>query len=119
MCSRVPSRLPAPRQIIDSVHAPVTFPKSPARWCGPWADQQLRRLMPHVPLRIHHSLYFDETAQLCHWHIPESHYLESWGDVRSFDGTVSIIQPLIVPLYQSRTAYELISTLLGDPSRSN
>ena len=50
---------------------------------------------------------------------PRSHYLESWGDVRAFDGTTSIIQPLIIPLYQTRTPYELLSAMLGDPSRSN
>ncbi len=53
------------------------------------------------------GLYHDETAELCHWHMPEAHYLESWGDVRAFDGTVSLIQPLIAPLYDGRTALEL------------
>ena len=41
-------------------------------------------------LRVHLGLYHDETAELCHWHVPEAHYLESWGDVRAFDGTVSL-----------------------------
>jgi molybdopterin-containing oxidoreductase family iron-sulfur binding subunit len=72
-----------------------------------------------VPLRAHHSLYYDETAALSHWHIPESYYLEAWGDARAYDGTATIIQPLINPLYQSRSAYELLSALLGDPSRSS
>src|SRR5215468_1444961 len=76
-------------------------------------------LLSRVPLRIHQSMYFDETAERCHWHIPETHYLESWGDVRAWDGTASIIQPLIVPLYQTRTPYELLSAILGDPSLSN
>jgi Fe-S-cluster-containing dehydrogenase component len=75
--------------------------------------------LARLPLRVHHSLYYDETAALSHWHLPQSHYLESWGDVRAYDGTLSIVQPLIVPLYQSRTPYELLSAMLGDPSRSN
>ena len=56
-------------------------------------------------LRIHMGLYDDETARLCHWHIPQAHCLESWGDLRAFDGTVTIQQPLIAPLYKGRTAY--------------
>ncbi len=58
--------------------------------------------------------YNDETAALCHWHIPEAHYLESWGDVRAFDGTATIIQPLIAPLYNGKSALDLISGLLDD-----
>jgi Fe-S-cluster-containing dehydrogenase component len=83
------------------------------------ADLDLAGVLSHVPLRIHHSLYFDETAERCHWHIPESHYLESWGDVRAWDGTTSIIQPLIVPLYDSRTPHEVLAAILGDPSLSD
>jgi molybdopterin-containing oxidoreductase family iron-sulfur binding subunit len=62
-----------------------------------------------VNLRVHLSLYKDETSELCHWHVPEAHYLESWSDTRSFDGTVSIIQPLIQPLYNGRSAHELLA----------
>jgi molybdopterin-containing oxidoreductase family iron-sulfur binding subunit len=62
-------------------------------------------------LVVHLGLYFDETAEKSNWHIPEAHYLESWGDARAFDGTVSIIQPLIAPLYGGRTASELISAV--------
>lgn len=83
------------------------------------ADLGFSDLLGRVQLRAHHSLYYDETAAMCHWHIPESYYLETWGDVRAHDGTISIIQPLINPLYQSRSSYELLSALLGDPSRSN
>ncbi len=70
-----------------------------------------------VGQRIYLGLYEDETAELCHWHIPRAHYLESWGDVRAFDGTVSIIQPLIAPLYEGKTAHELLSVLLGQAGR--
>jgi molybdopterin-containing oxidoreductase family iron-sulfur binding subunit len=60
-------------------------------------------------LRVHLSSHKDETSELCHWHIPEAHYLESWGDTRSFDGTSTIIQPLIEPLYGSKTAHEVLA----------
>ncbi len=60
-------------------------------------------------LRVHLSEYKDETSELCHWHVPAAHYLESWGDTRSYDGTVTIIQPLIEPLYGGKTPYELLA----------
>jgi MoCo/4Fe-4S cofactor protein with predicted Tat translocation signal len=60
-------------------------------------------------LRVHLSEYKDETSQLCHWHVPATHYLESWGDTRSYDGTVTITQPLIEPLYDGKSAYELLA----------
>ncbi|MEO7795258.1 MAG: molybdopterin oxidoreductase, partial [Thermoanaerobaculia bacterium] len=64
-------------------------------------------------LRVHHGLYDDETAAYCQWHIPAAHYLESWGDGRAYDGTVSLVQPLIEPLYGGKTASELLAVLLG------
>jgi MoCo/4Fe-4S cofactor protein with predicted Tat translocation signal len=74
---------------------------------------------PKTKLRIHMGLYDDETARLCHWHIPQAHCLEAWGDVRAFDGTVTIQQPLIAPLYKGRTPYELLALLLGAPDLSS
>jgi MoCo/4Fe-4S cofactor protein with predicted Tat translocation signal len=68
-----------------------------------------------IPLRVHHGLYQDETAELCHWHINATHELEAWGDARAYDGTVSIIQPLIAPLYNGKSAIELVA-LLNDHS---
>ena len=75
------------------------------------ADLDFAGAMAQVPLRVHLGLYEDETAALSHWHIPEAHFLESWGDVRAVGGTVTILQPLIEPLYGGRTAYEVISAL--------
>jgi molybdopterin-containing oxidoreductase family iron-sulfur binding subunit len=66
---------------------------------------------------VHLGLYHDETAELCTWHIPEAHYLESWGDVLAFDGTVSLIQPLVAPLYDGRTALEVLAVLNGMPGQ--
>jgi MoCo/4Fe-4S cofactor protein with predicted Tat translocation signal len=60
-------------------------------------------------LRVHLSEYKDETSELCHWHVPAAHYLESWGDARAYDGTVTIIQPLIEPLYEGKTPHELLA----------
>ena len=68
----------------------------------------------NVPLRIHLGLHNDETAELCHWHLNEADYLEAWGDTRAYDGTVSIVQPLIAPLYNGRSAIELIAMLAGE-----
>ena len=67
------------------------------------------RLDKKVKLRVHLSEYKDETTEVCHWHVPAAHYLESWGDARSYDGTVTIIQPLIEPLYDGKTPYELLA----------
>ena len=61
-----------------------------------------------VNLRVHIGLYQDETAKYCHWHVCGTHYLEQWGDTRTFDGTVSFIQPLIAPLYGGHSESELI-----------
>jgi molybdopterin-containing oxidoreductase family iron-sulfur binding subunit len=71
-----------------------------------------------VRSRIHLSLYEDETAELCHWHIPEAHFLEAWGDARAYDGTISIIQPLIAPLYDGKSAHEILAVLAGQEETS-
>ncbi|HKV26260.1 MAG TPA: TAT-variant-translocated molybdopterin oxidoreductase [Candidatus Acidoferrum sp.] len=74
--------------------------------------------LKNVPLCIRLSSHFDETAQYCHWHIAESHFLESWGDARAFDGTYSVIQPLIAPLYHSHSAFELLAAFTNNPAES-
>ncbi len=66
-----------------------------------------------VSLKVFLGTHRSETAELCQWHVPEAHYLESWSDARAYDGTVSIIQPLIEPLYGGKTAHEIISVLAG------
>jgi molybdopterin-containing oxidoreductase family iron-sulfur binding subunit len=60
---------------------------------------------------VHLGPYVDETARVCHWHAPVSHYLEAWGDLRAHDGTVSLQQPLVRPLVDGRTPAELVAAL--------
>ncbi|MFN8005611.1 MAG: TAT-variant-translocated molybdopterin oxidoreductase [Terriglobia bacterium] len=72
-----------------------------------------------VKLRVHLGLYQDETSVQCHWHIPEAHFLESWGDGRAYDGTVTLSQPLIAPLYDGKTAHELLAALTERPDRTS
>jgi MoCo/4Fe-4S cofactor protein with predicted Tat translocation signal len=66
-----------------------------------------------TPLRVHYGLYQNETAELCQWHVNAAHELESWGDARAYDGTASIIQPLIAPLYNGKSAIEFVALLSG------
>jgi MoCo/4Fe-4S cofactor protein with predicted Tat translocation signal len=67
---------------------------------------------------IHISQHFDETSQYCDWHVAESHYLETWGDARAFDGTVSVVQPLIAPLYRTHSAHEVLAAFTDKPGLS-
>jgi MoCo/4Fe-4S cofactor protein with predicted Tat translocation signal len=66
-----------------------------------------------TPVRVHYGLYQNETAELCQWHVPATHELEAWSDARAYDGTVSIIQPLIAPLYNGKSALEFVALLSG------
>lgn len=75
------------------------------------ADLNFLDALKKVKLRAHLGLYSNETAAWCHWHIPEAHYLESWSDARAYDGTVSIVQPLIMPLYGGKTPHEVMNVL--------
>lgn len=68
--------------------------------------------LARVPFKIHAGTYFDETAAHADWHLPLAHPLESWGDARSPDGTVGLIQPTVAPLYGGRSAQEIL-TLFG------
>jgi len=82
------------------------------------ADLKFGDALGRVPMRVHTGLYFDETAEYCQWHIPAAHFLEAWGDARAFDGTASVIQPLIQPLYDGRSAHEVLAALVGNADKS-
>ncbi|MGO4572639.1 4Fe-4S dicluster domain-containing protein [Microvirga sp. 2TAF3] len=77
------------------------------------ADLGFQEGLKKASFSVHMGLYTDETAAGCHWHVPQSHPLESWSDLRAIDGTASLVQPLIRPLYATRTAHELLASLLG------
>ena len=66
---------------------------------------------------IHASEYYDETSFYCQWHLPLAHELEVWSDARAYDGTATIMQPLIAALYQGKSSHVLMSILLGTPNR--
>ncbi len=73
------------------------------------ADLRYADALGKVAIRVHLSQHHDETSALCHWHLPEAHALESWSDTRAFDGTVTIVQPLIAPIAGGRTAHEVVA----------
>jgi molybdopterin-containing oxidoreductase family iron-sulfur binding subunit len=75
------------------------------------ADLEFEQAFRRAPWRLHWGASEDETAQLAHWHVPATHALETWGDARAFDGTVSLSQPLIESLHGGRTLLEMLHAL--------
>ena len=82
------------------------------------ADLDFKTAMGKAKISVHLGSHVGETGQEAIWHLPAAHYLESWSDVRSYDGTVSVIQPLIEPLYGGHTAHDFIQGMLDDPTVS-
>jgi Fe-S-cluster-containing dehydrogenase component len=80
------------------------------------ASLQFSSLLRRVPNSVYVGLYENETARDARWFVPASHYLESWGDARAYDGTYSIVQPLVQPLYGGKSIVEVLSTLAGSPT---
>ncbi len=82
------------------------------------ADLNFTDAMKAVENSVHLSSIANETTQLADWHIRKSHYLESWGDARAGDGTLSLVQPLIAPLGESRSTIELLYLLVHGKEKS-
>ncbi|MEJ7602071.1 MAG: Fe-S-cluster-containing hydrogenase [Kofleriaceae bacterium] len=78
------------------------------------ADLDFTAALKNVELSLHLSDYLDETSLLSTWHVPRAHFLEAWGDTRTWDGTITIAQPLIAPMFGGVSAIEVISMLLGE-----
>ncbi len=82
-------------------------------------DLQFGANLSNVAFSAHVGLHRDETGFISEWHIPETHFLEAWGDARAYDGTISIVQPLINPLYDgAKSPLEVLSALIGRPATS-
>ncbi|MEZ5163520.1 MAG: Fe-S-cluster-containing hydrogenase [Fimbriimonadaceae bacterium] len=73
------------------------------------ADIDFAELLTRVPTKVRLGLYHDETSKECDWQLPASHFLETWNDGFAFDGTYTLGQPLLEPLYDSRSAMELMA----------
>jgi molybdopterin-containing oxidoreductase family iron-sulfur binding subunit len=82
------------------------------------ADLNFADAFNRAKIVAHMGSHLDETGQISHWHVPAAHYLESWSDARAYDGTVSIVQPMIDPLYGGKTAHHVLQALLDEPMLS-
>lgn len=81
-------------------------------------EMNLKGALQMAKLRVRLCDQIDETSEVCHWNIPQAHAFEHWSDAPAFDGTVSIIQPLIAPLYGGKSAHELLSAFTENPEKS-
>jgi Fe-S-cluster-containing dehydrogenase component len=82
-------------------------------------EMNFEAALQKVAMRIQLSSHKDETTRFSHWHVPMAHYLESWSDVRAYDGTASIVQPLIEPLYGGRTAHDILGAFSETPGQTS
>jgi MoCo/4Fe-4S cofactor protein with predicted Tat translocation signal len=76
------------------------------------SDLKFAEKLAKVPVSVSYGLYTDETSIRCHWNLPEAHAFESWSDARAYDGTVTVLQPLIAPLYEGRTVQEVLACFI-------
>jgi Fe-S-cluster-containing dehydrogenase component len=110
------------RELVDEMHGGavellIVLGGDP-RYDAP-ADFDFAAAFEKVKLRVHHSVYFNETSRYSHWHVPALHFLESWSDTRAFDGSISIVQPLIEPMYAGTSAHEILEAVTGQSPRTS
>jgi MoCo/4Fe-4S cofactor protein with predicted Tat translocation signal len=109
------------RELVSDLNANevevLVFIDSNPAYSAP-ADIDVAGAMANAGVTVAMNAYQDETAILCDWFVPLAHPLESWGDVRAYDGSVTIVQPLIEPLYGARNPHELIALMLGQVGTS-
>ena len=80
------------------------------------ADLEFGKKLSQSRFTLHLSLFEDETSAACQWHVHENHFLESWSDAVGSDGSTSIVQPLIAPLYSGYSRHQLFALFLGQVS---
>jgi Fe-S-cluster-containing dehydrogenase component len=80
-------------------------------------DLPFARIYAKVPLRVHAGLHIDETAALSNWHLPLNYALEDWSDARSPDGLATIVQPVVRPMYDTRSLHEVVAALTADEAQ--
>ncbi len=81
------------------------------------SDFDFKSLLKKVKHSVHLSMHVDETSEMTEWHIPQAHFLESWGDARAADGSRSVIQPMIEPLFGGHTMIELLNVIISGEDR--
>jgi len=82
------------------------------------ADAKLGALIAGLETSVHLSTHRDETSAASTWHVNRAHTLETWSDIRALDGTTSVVQPLIAPLFDGKTDAEILAILAGEPARA-
>ena len=80
-------------------------------------DVAFAAALARVPFSIHLSLHFNETSRRCRWQLPATHDYEQWSDALAHDGSATLIQPAIAPLYDGRSAHEVLALLAADGER--
>ncbi|MFT7514629.1 MAG: Fe-S-cluster-containing dehydrogenase component [Candidatus Omnitrophota bacterium] len=95
----------------DKVKALIMVGANPVYTSG--GDVDFATLVRKAGFSLHVGMTNDETGQYCDWHVPQAHYLEYWSDARSIDGTYSIVQPLIQPLYDGKSPHDILAAVAG------
>ncbi|HET7674937.1 MAG TPA: TAT-variant-translocated molybdopterin oxidoreductase, partial [Gammaproteobacteria bacterium] len=111
--------LPALADAIDAGEVDTLLVLGPNPVYDAPADLDFARRYANVRQRIHWSLYEDETTYASYWHIPATHELETWGDSLAYDGTVSLAQPLIAPIYGGHSARAVLRAVAGFEARND
>ena len=83
------------------------------------ADYKFKACLSNVKSAVHLSNSYDETSKHCQWHIAQAHFFEAWGDAMTYDGYVSVIQPQIRPLFDSRSAIQVLTPIIFKEDRSS
>jgi MoCo/4Fe-4S cofactor protein with predicted Tat translocation signal len=82
-------------------------------------ELNLRGAIQKAKMRVRLGQYTDDTSEVCQWVIPEAHPFETWGDAPAYDGTMTIMQPLISPLYSGKSAHEMLIAFTETPEKSS